>query len=164
MCCFTFQLGSPLETDKSVPYGLLRRCRRICSEERYFEDEAQDILKKLVAWKFQTDLLRETHNKVSKVNRLKLLSTTQKQETTKIRLVNPYNPRSQNFNHILCKYKGLLLMTRKEATKPEDIQVTYSRYANPRDMLIIGSLQGNQIPRVSQPCGRPRCKTCPHVK
>ena len=32
-------------------------------------------------------------------------------------------------------------MTGKEAIKPEDIKITFSRSANLRDMLITGSLQ-----------------------
>ena len=95
------------------------------------------------------------------MNELKVLSNTQKEKTPKITLITPYTPRRQNFNQILHEYAGLLLMTRKETIKPEDIQVTYSRSANLRYMLITGSLQRNQILRGSQPCGRPISKTCP---
>ena len=34
-------------------------------------------------------------------------------------------------------------MTRKEAMKPEDIQVTYSRSPNLKDILIKGTLEDN---------------------
>ena len=114
----------------------------MCIEDRYIEDEAQDILKKLVARKYLTDLLRvdQTSHPIQP-KKTKLLTN----------------------NQILHNYEGLLLMTRKEAIKPEDIQETYSRSANLQDMLITGSLQRNHILRDSQPCGRPRCKTCPHV-
>ena len=76
--------------------------------------------------KYQTYLLRETCSEVSKMDRLKFLNNTQKQETLKIRLITPYNPRSPNFNEILHDNEGLLLMTRKEAVKPQHIQETYS--------------------------------------
>ena len=45
-------------------------------------------------------------------------------EREKTRLVTNYNPYNPNFSKILHKYEGLLLMTRKEAIKAEDIQVT----------------------------------------
>ena len=116
--------------------------------------EAQDILKKLVARKFPTDLLRNAYNNISKMNRLKIFSNTQKQETPTMRLINPYNPGSPKFNQILHEYEGILLMTKKEAIKPEHIQVTYSRSASLRDVLITASLQRNQIPRGRQPSKR----------
>ena len=114
-----------------------------------FGEEAQDILKTLVARKYPTDILREACNKVSKMNRLELLSNTQKQETPKIKPNYPIQCKKPKLNHILHEYEGLLLMTRKEAIKPEDIQVIYSRSANLRDILITGSLQRKQVPRGS---------------
>ena len=53
--------------------------------------------------------------------------TNTKKESDKIRLITYYNPTNSNFHQILQEHTGLLLMTRKEAIKPEDIQVTYSR-------------------------------------
>ena len=38
-----FKLSSPMEIEKSVPYGLLIRCRRICSEETYLNRESRII-------------------------------------------------------------------------------------------------------------------------
>ena len=55
------------------------------------------------------------------MNILELVSNTQKQETLKIILITPYNLRRPKFNQILQDYEGLLLMTMKEAVKPEDI-------------------------------------------
>ena len=55
-------------------------------------------------------------------------------------------------------------MTRKEAIKPDDIQVTYSRSSNLKDILIKGSLEDNQQPRGTIPCGKIRCKTCDHIQ
>ena len=68
-----------------------------------------------------------------------------------------------NFHQILHEHMGLSLMTRKEAIKPEDIQVTYSRSPNLKDVLIQGSLEPTQQPRGTTPFGKPRCKTCDHI-
>ena len=38
-------------------------------------------------------------------------------------------------------------MTRKEAIKPEDIQVTYSRSPNIKVILMKGSLENTQQPK-----------------
>ena len=45
-------------------------------------------------------------------------------------------------------------MTRKEAIKPEDIQVTYSRSPNLKDILIKGTLDDKQLPRGTRSCGK----------
>ena len=55
-------------------------------------------------------------------------------------------------------------MTRKEAIKSEDIQVTYSRSPNLKDKLIKGTLNDKHLPRGTRSCGKIRCKTCDHIK
>ena len=109
-------------------------------------------------------LLQEALDKVKKMDRLQLLRHSTKKESNKIRLITHYNPINPNFHQILHDHTGLLLMTRKEAIKPEDIQVTYSRSPNLKDILIKGSLENTQQPRGSTPCGKPRCKTCDHIQ
>ena len=91
---------------------------------------------------------------------LQLLRQSTKKESNKIRLITHYNP---NFHQILYEHMGLLLMTRKEAIKPEVIQVTYSKSPNLKDVLIQGSLETIQQSRGTTPCGTPRCKTCEHI-
>ena len=39
-----FQSAHPRKQKESVPYGLLIRSKRICSEEQYFEAESKNIL------------------------------------------------------------------------------------------------------------------------
>ena len=72
---------------------------------------------------------------------LQLLRHGAKKESHKIRLITHYNPTNLNFHQILHEHTGLSLMTRKEAIKPEDIQVTCSRSPNWKDILIKGSLK-----------------------
>ena len=54
-------------------------------------------------------------------------------------------------------------MTKKEAVKSGDFQVTYAMSANSKDMLITGSQQRNQTPRGSQSFSILRCRTFPHM-
>ena len=54
-------------------------------------------------------------------------------------------------------------MTRRPAIKPENIQVTYSRSLNLRDMLVKAEVSNQSLPTLSQPCWQPRCLTCPHM-
>ena len=55
-------------------------------------------------------------------------------------------------------------MTRKDAIKPDDIEVTYSRSPNLKDVLIKGTLNDTQTTKGATPCGKPRCKTCNHIQ
>ena len=49
-----------LETKKeSVPHGLLIRCRRIFTEDHYFEEEAKKVYNQLKYRKYQTVLLNQ---------------------------------------------------------------------------------------------------------
>ena len=75
-------------------------------------------------------LLQEALDKVKMMDRLQLLIHSTKKESNKIRLITHYNPSNPNFHQILHDHTGLLLMTRKEVIKPEDIHVTYSRSPN----------------------------------
>ena len=55
-------------------------------------------------------------------------------------------------------------MTRKEAIKPDDIEITYSRSPNLIDVLIQGNLNQTSSPKGTTPCGKTRCKTCNHIQ
>ena len=98
------------------------------------------------------------------MDRPQLLRHSTKKKSHKIRLITHYNPTNANFTQILHEHTGLLLMTKKEAIKPDDIQVTYSRSPNLKDILIQGSLEPTQQPGGTTPCGKPRCKTCDHIQ
>ena len=56
----------PRNQKNSVPYGLLIRCKRICTEEHYFEQEARKIYNQLRYRKYPTTLLDEAIEKVRK--------------------------------------------------------------------------------------------------
>ena len=154
----------PWKQKRSVPYGLLIRCRRICSDDIHFNKESQAIIQQLISRRYPTNLLQEALDKVKKMDRLQLLKQKNKTQSPKIRLITHYNPSNPNFNQILQDHTGLLLMTRKDAIKPEDIQITYSRGLNLKDILIKGTLEDIQQTRGTTPCGKTRCKTCDHIQ
>ena len=91
-----------------------------------------------------------------------LLRNNKKREREEIKLITIYNPYSPNPNKILHEYKGLMLMTRKEAITPEDIQVIHSGSSYLGDILIKGEPQQTIQMTGCQPCGK-QCKTCEHI-
>ena len=83
------------------PYGLLIRSKGICSEQKYFEHEARDILQQLKHRKYPQHLLDEAYRKVNNMRRQDLLRPPTHVENTKLRLItnyNPNNPRSKSNN------------------------------------------------------------------
>ena len=160
--CIIIQLTQGIKKN-SVPYGLLIRCKRICTEEHYFEQEARKIYNQLRYRKYPTTLLDEAIEKVRKMDRLSLLRPTPKKCTDKIRLLMNYNPMNPNLQDILKKFEGLLLMARKSAITPEQMQITYSRSPNLKDNLVKSNIDFLPKPKLSQPCLQPRCLTCSHM-
>ena len=104
---------------------MLIRSRRICSEEKYFEEEARNIIQQFKHRKYPPDLLYKAYRKVAHMNRQDLLRPSTHQGNSKLRLITNYNPNNPDLRSVLKKYGGITLMTRKPAIKPEDIQVTY---------------------------------------
>ena len=144
----------PWRQKRSVPYGLLIRCKRICSEETYLIKESKPIIHQLTIRNYPSNLLQEALDKVKKMNRAQLLRKNPKKTPQKIRLITHYNPSNPNFDQILQEHTGLLLMTRKEAIKPDDIEVTYSRSPNLKDVLIKGNLNDTPTIKGTTPCGK----------
>ena len=48
--------ANPRSEKESVPYGLLIRCKRICTEDYYFEEEAKKIYNQLKYRKYPTKM------------------------------------------------------------------------------------------------------------
>ena len=146
-----FNSAHPWKQKKSVPFGLLIRYKRICSEEKYFEEESKIIIQKLTSRKYPIKLLWEALYKVKAETTP--TQTEHQKGIPKIKLITHYNSSNSNFHQILHDHTGLLLMTRKEAINP-----------NLKDILLKGSLENTHQPKGCTPCGKPRCKTCDHIQ
>ena len=59
-----FNSAHPKKQKESVPYGLLIRCKRICSKQQQFELEASRILQQMKIRKYRKKLLEEAFTKV----------------------------------------------------------------------------------------------------
>ena len=155
-----FHSAHPRKQKESVPYGLLIRSKRICSEQKCFDQEERNILQQLKHRKYPPHLLEEAYRKVNNMRRQDLLRPSIHEENIKLRLITNYNPNNPDLRAIIKIYEGLLLMTRKSAIRPEDIQVTYTRSPHIKDMIIKTEVIKQYTPKISQPCLKPRCKTC----
>ena len=158
-----FQSAHPRKQKESVPYGLLIRTKRICSEEKHFEEEARHIIQQLKLRKYPPILLQEAYTKVKNMNREDLLRPSTPKTNNKIRLITNYNPNNPDLRSVLRKHETLLLLTRKPAIKPEDIDITYNKSPSIRDMLVKSSLHKQPTTNLCQPCYKPRSKTCQQI-
>ena len=97
-----------METEKSVPFGLLIRCKRICSEEKYFEEESKIIIQKLISRKYPNKLLQEALDKVKKMDKFYNYSgRAQKRNPTRSdysHIIIPAIPNSTKFYMITKEY------------------------------------------------------------
>ena len=78
-----YNSAHPWKQKRSVLYGLLIRCRRICSEDTYFIRESQAIIQQLSSRRYPTHLLQEALDKVKKMDRLQLLKQKNKTNSPK---------------------------------------------------------------------------------
>ena len=148
----------------SVPYGLLIRCRRICTQDYHFEQEAKNIYNELKYRKYPTTLLNKATEKVRNMDRLSLQRpSTKKSQDNNIRLITNYNPRHPNLLQILKKFEGLLFMIRKSVITLDLIKITYSRSPNLKGKLVKSKINFQPKPKLCQPCWQPRCLTCTYM-
>ena len=73
-----YNSAHPRNQKNSVSYGLLIRCKRICTEDHHFEQEAKKIYNQLRLRKYPITLLDEAMETVRKMDRLSLLRPTPK--------------------------------------------------------------------------------------
>ena len=63
---------------------------------------------------------------------------------------------------LIMKHSNLLSQTKKPATPPDLLQVTYSRATNLRNILVSSSHPVTTAPKGCKPCNKP-CATCPLI-
>ena len=104
-----FHSAHPRKQKEMVPYRLLIRSRRICSEEKYFEEEARHIIQQLKHRKYPPDFLDKAYRKVANMKRQDLLRPSTHTDNSKLRLITNYNPNNPDLRSVLNKYEGILL-------------------------------------------------------
>jgi hypothetical protein len=158
-----YNSAHPKKQKESVPYGLLIRARRICTKIADFEQEATSILNKLKKRKYPDSLLEECYTKVKSMDRNTLLVYKTRPEKDNIRFITNYNPNNPDPNTLIRKHAHVLQNTRKKNIKIEELQVTYSRSKNLRDLLVSGQLTRTKQSPGTEPCNKTRCKTCTKI-
>ncbi len=153
----------PLNQKKSVPYGLMIRARRICSEENEFKKQTYKIMSTLKRVGYPQEILETTMDLVSNLDRQDLLEPTRRRASNNTRLITQYNECNPNLRQLITRHSTLLDQTRKPATPSNTLQVTHSRATNLRNILVSSDHPVQRRPRGCSPCAKP-CASCPLVE
>ena len=98
----------PLQQKNSIPYSLLVRAKRICTEEDYFIKEGRMIIQKLRERKYPESILERAVKKIELVSREHLMEPKQKIEDNRIRYILSYNPSNPDMKSIILQHTYLL--------------------------------------------------------
>ena len=132
-----YSSAHPRSQKDAIPYSLFIRCKRICTENRYFNMEVQEITNKLAHHGYPKDLIVKSYLKAKNQDRDNLLKMDEKpnNQENKIRLITTYNKHNPPMKEILQRYKDYFLQNRK-GIDFQDIQTVYWRAPNLRDKLV----------------------------
>ena len=148
----------PRHIKQSIIYSQLLRYRRICSNDKIFLNDATKLFKYFLARQYPFSDILHDFNKVKKIDRLKLLSHTPKQQHNNIFLITKFSPKIDLFiQNIKSNYRIL-----KDDGKIGGIFAQPPIYAskqppNLRHLLIRNTITDNE-PKCNKPCGKHRCK------
>ena len=146
-----------------IPYSLFIRCKRICTENRYFNMEVQEITNKLDHHGYPKNLIVKSFLKAKNQDRENLLKMDEKPDNQedKIRLITTYNKHNPPTKEILQRFKDYFLQNRK-GIDFQNIQTVYRRAPNLRDKLVRGQVKKELKLGITSPCNKP-CITCPKM-
>ena len=151
----------PLQQKNSIPYSLLVRAKRICTEEEYFIKEGKMIIHKLRERKYPESILERAVKKIELVSRDHLMEPKQKIEDNRIRYILTYNPSNPDMKSIILQHAYLLSRMKRNPITQEKIQVVYRKSNNIRNLIISGLVSKPKEPKFRcQPCRDSRRKTC----
>ena len=150
-----YSSAHPRSQKDAVPYSLFIRCKRICTENRHFNMEVQEITNELAHRGYPKDLIVKSFLKAKNQDRDNLLKIDEKpnNQENKIRLITTYNKHNPPMKEILERYKDYFLQNRK-GIDFQNIQTVYQRAPNLRDKLVRG--------QVKKELNKP-CITCPKM-
>ena len=139
-----YSSAHPRSQKDTIPYSLFIRCKRICTENRHFNMEVQEITNKLAHQGYPKELIVKSYLKAKNQDRDNLLKMDEKpnNQKNKIRLITTYNKHNPPMKEILERFKDYFLQNRK-GIDFQNIQTVYRRAPNLRDKLVRGQVIKN---------------------
>ena len=163
-----FKSYHPLHQKRSIPYSQFVRVRRICSLKKDFFVNTDLMIRHFITRGYPMKLLIESQTKAANLNREDLLTPSTRERTQTIPYITTFSPAHQDVTNIIQNSLFLLENARPKIHHEYKYIVTARRSRNFRDLLTSSTLSDRptttRTKRGSQPCGRPRCSICQHVK
>ena len=159
----SYNIFNPRHIKQSITYSQFLCCKRICSNDEMFLNDATKLLKYFLARQCPFSDILHYFYKVKQIGRHKQLSHTPKQQHKNISLITKFSPKIDHFiQSMKSKYRIL-----KDDGKIGGIFVQPSIYAskqppNLRQLLIRNTITDDE-PECNKPCGKHRCKVCKHI-
>ena len=157
----------PSHTKQTIPFSLFLRIRRICSNDAFFDNRSEELIKHLIKRGYSRKILQRDANRIRAIPRHATLQS-QEQKTTKADrtpFVISFNPALPKISSVVEKHITILRSsTNCKNAFPHPPVIAYKRNASLRDLLVHSELPENK-PSDQQPtgihkCNHPRCLTC----
>ena len=151
----------PLQQKNSIPYSLLVRAKRICTEEEHFISEAKMIIKKLRDRKYPEYILERAVQKIQKITRTQLLTPRTRKEDQRIRYIISFNPSNPDMKSIALQHLHLLARMRRNPITQDKVQIVFRKSRNLEEMIITGLVNAKEPPTYRcSPCRNNNRKGC----
>ena len=160
----------PWHTKKAIPYGQALRFRRICSEDRQFEERVGELAGWLKDRGYEESLVNEQIDRVRRLDRATLLAnsgnrTNDQGRGERVPLVATYHPALNSLGKVARRLHPMLTNSEEHRKVfPEPPLIAFRRCKNLKDILVRARLSnegngGNDKKGCSR-CGKSRCQVC----
>ena len=141
----------PWHTKKAIPCGQALRFRRICSEDRQFQERVGELAGWLKDRGYEESLVNEQIDRVRRLDRATLLAnagnrTNDQGRGERVPLVATYHPALNNLGKVAKKLHPMLTNSEEHREVfPEPPLIAFRRCKNLKDILVRARLnsEGN---------------------
>lgn len=160
-----FYSSHPRHCKTSIPYSQAHRYRRICSGRDDFEKHAEELKTSLIGQKYPEEIIDDAIQRARKLQREDILCESRKETHQETNLVLTYSSKTCQVHSILKRHFNIIRQSdRLAAVFQQPPRVVYRRSRNLKDILVNAKTEPPERAQGCRPCGKPRCKICPHVQ
>ena len=160
----------PWHTKKAIPYGQALRFRRICSEDRQFQERVGELAGWLKDRGYEESLVNEQIDRVRRLDRTALLAnagnrTNDQGRGERVPLVATYHPALNSLGKVARRLHPMLTNSEEHGRVfPEPPLIAFRRCKNLKDILVRARLSnegnGGTDKKGCSRCGKSRCQVC----
>ena len=161
----------PNHTERTIPFSLALRLRRICSTDTFFDQRCKELIAYLVKRGYNQSFLTKEINRVRCIPRHETLKPREENSNAnRVPFDITFNPALPNPASTVRKHLGILQSSNHcKQTFSSPPVLAYKRSASLRDLLVLTRLRDpkNKDQRSTAGiyrCKYPRCLTCPFLQ